>query len=497
MIMESNSSWTAGRTRILEWLKRNAPSLAELYEGAVVMLEQSSLPGRTRFISHAVREIRNRLPDAFGGGTRSPRLDYAKRVDAISAAWPTTGPRAPSIPTDAEHCLPPILENGVEEIEIPADVHRLINGLVTDHRNVPETRAGAANRFFEACAPENKEVREPMQPVIRHWMAVTDWFMERAHDSGNTDAACDPGEFRRKFEQFESVLGSLIGAFYAALDELDAILTAPDVSLVDTAVALIARAEHHRYFFDKLNDAGWVAPLFQKGFFRRPPDLIPMQGGPYFKAPPWPESRFLARIAGSATAEQQARIVDIALLLADTQNVSVQQDLAEIALAVPPALALRLVPKAKKWMTNFTFLTVPMKLGELAVHLALGGYHREALDLARRVLSPAHVAREPHDGQGPEQLPVASEPLPRFEPLFYGEILKKNVPDLARAAGLPAFEMLCSLLASAIHSRARSDPGRREDYSTGWRPAIEDHDENLPARDLRAMLVEAVRDAAE
>jgi hypothetical protein len=91
---------------------------------------------------------------------------------------------------------------------------------------------------------------------------------------------------------------------------------------------------------------------------------------------------------------------------------------------------------------------------------------------------------------------VAPEPLPRFEPLFYGEILKKNIPDLVRAAGSPVFEMLCSLLASAIHSRARSEPVRREDYSTGWRPAIEDHDDNLPARDLRAMLVQAVRDAA-
>src|SRR5208283_4198309 len=220
------------------------------------------------------------------------------------------------------------------------------------------------------CAPENKDVRDTMRPVIRHWMAVTDWFMDRTHDSGNPDDACDPEEFRRMFEQFESTLGSLIGAFYPPLDELDTILAAPDVTLVDKAVALIARAEHHRYFFDKLNDACWVAPLFQKGFFRTPPPLIPVQGGPYFKAPPWPESRFLARIAGSATADEQARITDIALALADTENVSVQQDLAEIALAIPPALAVRFVPKAKKWMKNFTFLLVPLKLGELAVHLA-------------------------------------------------------------------------------------------------------------------------------
>ena len=135
-----------------------------------------------------------------------------------------------------------------------------------------------------------------------------------------------------------------------------------------------------------------------------------------------------------------------------------QQDLAEIALAVPPALAVRLVPKAKKWMNNFTFLLVPLKLGELAVHLARGGYPREALDLTRRVLSPAHTPRESDGRQASEQSPAVREPRPRFEPLFYGEILKKNIPDLVRAAGFPAFEMLCSLLASAIHSRVRNEP---------------------------------------
>ena len=51
-------------------------------------------------------------------------------------------------------------------------------------------------------------------------------------------------------------------------------------------------------------------------------------------------------------------------------------------------------------MTNFTFLMVPMKLGELAVHLARGDYPREALDLTRRVLSPAHVGREPNGARG-------------------------------------------------------------------------------------------------
>jgi hypothetical protein len=495
--MNHPSCWTLTRRQILDWMKRNAPSLAELYDGAVRMLYDHSFPGRSRFIGHAVREIRNRLPDAFSGPTRSERLDYTKRVDSISSAWSTAGLRQPLIPSEAEISSSSVTGDSCDHVDIPANVHRLIDDLIADHMKVPETRADAASRFFEACAPENKDLRETMQPVIRHWMTVTDWFMDRTHDSGNPDAACDAEELRRSFELFESVLKSLIGSFFTSLDDLDVILAAADITQIDRAVALIARAEHHRYFFDKLDDAHWVRPLAQKGFFRSPPPLIPVQGGPYFKAPPWPESRFLARIAGSASSEEQGRIAEIALSLPDTENVSVQQDLAEIALALPPKLALRFVPKAKKWMENFTFLLVPLKLGELAVHLAAGGYPKQALDLARRVLSPLHTPRKSGADQELEKSAAYHEPRPRFEPFFYGEILKKRIPELVRAAGFDTFEMLCGLLASAIHSRVGNDPSRCDDYSTGWRPAIEDHDEDLPARDLRSMLAESVRDAAE
>ena len=57
-----NALWTRNRRELLEWLGRNAPLLAELYEGAVSLLYGSRIPGFSRFVSHAVRELRNRLP---------------------------------------------------------------------------------------------------------------------------------------------------------------------------------------------------------------------------------------------------------------------------------------------------------------------------------------------------------------------------------------------------------------------------------------------------
>jgi hypothetical protein len=56
--------WTAERLRLKAWLTRDALSLAELYEGAVSLLGETRLPGYTRFVGHALREIGDRLPFA-------------------------------------------------------------------------------------------------------------------------------------------------------------------------------------------------------------------------------------------------------------------------------------------------------------------------------------------------------------------------------------------------------------------------------------------------
>ena len=158
--MDNPFYWTESRKDILAWLKRNAPSLAELYEGAVLILYEHAFPGRTRFIGHAVREIRNRLPDAFSGAIRGQRLDYTKRVAAISTAWRAGGLHEPLIPNDVEFRSPSAGDSRYL-VGIAPEVHQLINDLVTDHLNVSETRAKAANRFFEACARRIRTYARP------------------------------------------------------------------------------------------------------------------------------------------------------------------------------------------------------------------------------------------------------------------------------------------------------------------------------------------------
>ena len=212
---------TEKRLELLEWFRRNAPSLGELYEGAVILLfGESLIPGRSRFITHAVREIRNRLPDAVGG-SRSTRLDYVNKLDQIARLWQeegllTNGPFP--IENDSDGFDPSI------KIPVPRRVYEKVSILVKDHLNARERPEDIARRLFIGIAPENEQFIDQLRPTVLRWLEICDWFMKFVHDSGKTDTDILTDEFVNNFKSFEDMMYSLLGSFFATTEELDAIL---------------------------------------------------------------------------------------------------------------------------------------------------------------------------------------------------------------------------------------------------------------------------------
>ena len=79
---------TGRQRRIVDWLgESRGPELAELFRAAAIMLNNPRFPGRLRFIAHAVREIRNGLPNVVDGPKVRRQVQYKKEVDRISKAW--------------------------------------------------------------------------------------------------------------------------------------------------------------------------------------------------------------------------------------------------------------------------------------------------------------------------------------------------------------------------------------------------------------------------
>lgn len=218
---EEEEYWTEDRLELWQWFQRRARSLGEIYLGAVKMTYGSSFPGRTRFVSHAVREIRNRLPEIISGSRSSYTVQYKNRLDEIPRGWEKAGlPLDGSLPlsvTDAE-----IRTSNSETI--PRQLFLEIGTLIREHNNARQKPVDTAKRLFLGATSEDPGMLDSLRPVINQWLDVSEWFVKKVHDSGGADDDFDADEFRDKFEVFETTLRALLRSFFATVEELDEIL---------------------------------------------------------------------------------------------------------------------------------------------------------------------------------------------------------------------------------------------------------------------------------
>jgi hypothetical protein len=262
----------------------------------------------------------------------------------------------------------------------------------------------------------------------------------------------------------------------------------PSRETVRKAVAAIKRPADYQYFFDRLQSPGWIEPLRQEGFLRRPPEAE-REGG-YIRFPQWPESRYLVRMASL----EPEHVASVFLDMEDTENVRVQEDAIDAALAMPPAVAARLVPRALSWIDSPYRLLLPEKLGRLVVHLATGGLPKPAIRLADALLRP--VAPDEEAGSGDATYPRPPEPQSRYRAHDYEQVAKAVMPALVAADPVSTLTLLSDLLELAVDITL---PGGTppSDSSFMWRPTIEDSDQNYAISGARDVLVEALREATQ
>lgn len=263
----------------------------------------------------------------------------------------------------------------------------------------------------------------------------------------------------------------------------------PTPEQVARTVALLGHAEQYRYFFDRLENPEWINPLKLKGFFSNPPKPQRDEARGTIGFPPWPESRYLVRMAEI----KPDVVLEVIKNIPDTDNVRVYEDFADAALKMPPEIAVRLLEKARNWVRSSYQLLLPKKLGTLLVHWARGGQVGAALALAQVLLEILPDTKRTDDSQSKETYGLPPEPRARFHTSHYREIIKKDFPELLKAGGVRVLTLLCDLLESAVRlSRRRNGDKGPEDYSRIWRPTIEDHPQNLDG--LKDILVTGVRD---
>lgn len=474
--------WTRNRLELFEWLCKTSRSTAELYQGAVELLFGQQVSGFSRFVSHAVREIRNRLPGIVSGTIPSGRLDYKGRIDDLSGHWKRARIETEVKPSDPGE---PVSATPAQGVVLPRKLVRKIDRLIADHEAARQRPEETAIRLFEGVAPSNQKFRDRIRPVVVQWMEVCNWFMARTHEAGFTDDEIDLPEFTKNFELFESTLLAIVrgvSTFFDNTDELDAIIRErPTPERVEAAIARMGHGEFHRYFFEKLQSAEWIRPLVEKKFFSAPPAPIKDESEGTITFAAWPESRYLVRMA----RRDPEAVAEVVLRIPETQNTRVHDDLLDIALALPGVLAAKLVPRATGWIRGPYGIVFPQKMGALIAKLAEEREKTAALDLAATLLEVL-----------PDPSPVlVPEPVGHVDAWLYEQILRKHVAVLVAVVGLPALDLLSDLLAEALRlSQKEADAGDFEDYSFVWRPAIE-HGRGF-SRGVTDALTSAVVDAA-
>ena len=242
----------------------------------------------------------------------------------------------------------------------------------------------------------------------------------------------------------------------------------PTPEQVDKAVSLLARREGRRYFFERLENPLWIEPLRKRSFFTKPPSIIHHEDRRTISFPPWPESRYLARMAG--LDEGQEEVIASIVSMPATDNQQVHKDLATAASQLRPDLAAQLVDKAAEWIRAPYGQWLAQDFGALIVRLT-ETEGDDAFVLARVALELQLDKDRPADPDAPRFLRSPRGLRARYEPWHYQRLVRMLQPALAKADVQRALELWSGLLADAT-TLSRGDDTGPYDGSNIWRPSI-------------------------
>ena len=343
-----------------------------------------------------------------------------------------------------------------------------------------------------------------ISPVRETWLSLPGrdneyGLAKRTHRNALKQTRPIDDEFWKFWDKMQAVLDGVLDRFEAKyakvcclLDELVAKPEPTDQDLKALCNSIPNSFVTLSYFFERLKFPGWLSKLREKGFFKNLPDPEEASEGGEIRFLPWPQSRYLVRMA----SKEPAIVLEIALeiLKTGTKNALVHQDLAEAALVMPPKLAADWVKEETKWIKeqdNLYFslpdFSLPEKLGKLSVYLAESEQVDAALGLARELLA---VMPNPEENS-------FTRVRTRCDNDYYGDILREYVPKLLEVAGEDTLKLLCDLLDNAVRlSQSHQESDGSEDRSRTWRPAIEEHQQNF-SDEARDLLVNVVRDHIE
>jgi hypothetical protein len=252
---------------------------------------------------------------------------------------------------------------------------------------------------------------------------------------------------------------------------------------------LLQRNDYPR-FFDVLDDAGFFLPITNPG-------PVPGERENTVWIPFWAPLDYLKAVATHAGAENEmalaTKVMNVVRAISawrdekgePRHNYHTNRIFAEILGLVPTnAVTLGDIELLREWFSDpFDNMLVVGALDKGALSCFLGSTNPEDWKKAAQVLYQLTAITWRKGGD--EREPTPSSVVDDF---WLGEILKHHAREIGRKAGRDATEVMAGRVREVF-----STPMRR-DYSTLFRPAIEDDAQNYQWRSVENRVIEGLRD---
>lgn len=215
----SETWWTPERAQLHQWLEGNAPDLAPVYRGAAQMALDETFPGRVLFVAHAIREIRNRLPDALAGEVAISRTQYGKLAAAVHTRWIEDGLPPDGVMSVDAAAEPSAADLGTREVSV--ELLRAVGDLVAGHVAAGDNNESRARRLYHAVGGV-----PPPAHVVQEWKREMRWAHKYAHAHNKPLPKEAEEAVADKFRALERALQAIASRSYENMDALDEILDA-------------------------------------------------------------------------------------------------------------------------------------------------------------------------------------------------------------------------------------------------------------------------------
>lgn len=312
-------------------------------------------------------------------------------------------------------------------------------------------------------------------PVAEKWLDQAGTYHTRAHRRNLAGPAAVSDAFVQVFEDFQGILDYV-------LDKMEANFASVIATLDQLAVKSPATADDVKFllnnvpqdfvalgrFFETISDPSWFSLLRNAGLFGEPPDPE-LHDDNTVGFPPWPQVRYLVRMASVLPDEVTETVQNIPR----TDNAAVNAGIIDIGRALPVINAAQLLPRLTETLEARYRIGFPMRLAQLIGSFSDAGDFSSALTLTRSLLSFEPLTGESDSEQPSDLVRSMREPRLRIDEHTYESILQRHMSPLASTVGLPVIELLSGLLDEAIAVSASLEMVEKgQDFSSVWHRAI-------------------------